>query len=355
VTAGDDAVYTITVTNNGPSDAVLVRVTDPTPGGGVTFVSNSGGGCVGVFPCTIGTVVPGTPRVITSTFNVPLNFAGANVANTASVASTGGTPTPDPNNANNSSTATTPVGPASADLSITKVGPAKVFRGTPVVYTITVTNNGPTGANAVQVVDPTPTGLNFVSNSGDCITAFPCNLGGVPNGATRTITATFDIPTSYAGPEPVANTATVSSTTTDTVASNDSATSSAPLDRVSFNTLEPCRVLDTRDTAGPLGGPALVAGAIRSFTITGNCTVPSTARSVSVNITVTGPTDPGDLRIYPTGSTLPDASVINYGAGQTRANNAVIPLGTGGALDVFCEQAAGTVDFILDVNGYFEP
>jgi uncharacterized repeat protein (TIGR01451 family) len=284
-----------------------------------------------------------------------LNFVGASTANTASVASTGGTPTPDPNNANNSATATTPVGPASADLAITKVGPAKVFRGTQVVYTITVTNNGPTGANAVQVADPTPTGLNFVSNSGDCTSAFPCSLGGLANGATRSITATFDIPTGYAGPEPVDNTATVSSTTTDPDPANNSATSSAPLDRVSFNTIEPCRVLDTRDIAGPLGGPALQAGATRSFTITGNCAVPSTAKSVSINITVTGPTDPGDLRIFPAGSTLPDASVINYGAGQTRANNAVIPLGTGGALEVFCEQAAGTVNFILDVNGYFEP
>ena len=49
----------------------------------------------------------------------------------------------------------------------------------------------PTG---VTLADPTPAGLTFVSNAGNCTTAFPCDLGTVPSGATRTITATFAIP-----------------------------------------------------------------------------------------------------------------------------------------------------------------
>jgi hypothetical protein len=47
-------------------------------------------------------------------------------------------------------------------------------------------------------------------------------------------------------------------------------------------------------------------------------------------------------------------SSIDYAAGQTRSNNAIASLNTGGAVTVRCVQASGTVDLILDVNGYFE-
>ena len=103
----------------------------------------------------------------------------------------------------------------SADLQVTKSGPANAVAGTNVVYTITVTNAGPSDAAGVTVADPTPPGLTFVSNAGDCTTAFPCNLGTLPPAATRTITATFAIPSGYTTPDPIANTATVSSPTPD--------------------------------------------------------------------------------------------------------------------------------------------
>ena len=71
---------------------------------------------------------------------------------------------------------------ASADLQITKTGPASVVPGTTVVYTITVTNAGPSDAASVEVTDATPTGLTLVSNTGACTTAFPCALGHGPGG-----------------------------------------------------------------------------------------------------------------------------------------------------------------------------
>lgn len=122
----------------------------------------------------------------------------------------------------------------------------------------------------------------------------------------------------------------------------------------SFYTLTPCRVLDTRDPAGPWGGPALSAGAVRAFTIAGRCFVPMTAKSVAVNITVTEPTSLGHLTLFPSGTTPPLASTINFQAGQTRANNAILPLGSGGTISVVSGQPTGTVHFILDVNGYFQ-
>jgi Beta-propeller repeat len=124
-----------------------------------------------------------------------------------------------------------------------------------------------------------------------------------------------------------------------------------PLD---FFTLSPCRLIDTRNAVGPYGGPALAAGADRTFTLAGQCGIPATARAVSVNITVTAPSATGNLRLYPAGTTLPGVSSINYAAGQTRGNNAIVSLNTGGAVTVRCAQASGTVDLIVDVNGYFE-
>jgi hypothetical protein len=123
---------------------------------------------------------------------------------------------------------------------------------------------------------------------------------------------------------------------------------------VSFYTVTPCRVLDTRNPTGPLGGPAVVANADRAFAVTGQCGIPATARAVSANVTITLPSSVGDLRLSAAGSALPLTSSINYRAGQTRANDAVIPLGSAGALAVHCDQPSGTVQFIIDVNGYFQ-
>ena len=120
-----------------------------------------------------------------------------------------------------------------------------------------------------------------------------------------------------------------------------------------FYALPPCRVVDTRGATGvPLGGPALVAGEARNLKVRRLCGIPDNASAVSFNLTVTAPTNAGNLRIYPGGSAAPLASVINYGAGQTRANNGVVPLGPDGSIAVQCDQASGRVDLILDVNGY---
>ncbi len=122
----------------------------------------------------------------------------------------------------------------------------------------------------------------------------------------------------------------------------------------SFHTTTPCRVVDTRGPSGALGGPALAAGAVRVFPVAGPCGIPVTARAVSVNLAVTSPTAAGNLRLYPAATVPPVASAINYSAGQTRSNNALVSLGAGGGIEVRCAQATGSVHFILDVNGWFE-
>jgi len=124
--------------------------------------------------------------------------------------------------------------------------------------------------------------------------------------------------------------------------------------RYRFFTLTPCRLLDTRNPAGPLGGPPLPAGTDRSFPLAGRCGIPATARALSVNVAVTGANAAGHLRFHPGGTPLPVASAINYSAGQTRSNNAIVPLSVLGELAVYAGQGSGTLHVILDVNGYFE-
>jgi hypothetical protein len=118
----------------------------------------------------------------------------------------------------------------------------------------------------------------------------------------------------------------------------------------SLYTVAPCRVVDTRDP--DLGGPnPLSAGVVKTYTVIGQCSLPADARSLAVNVTVTQPAGAGHVIVFPGNTTPPNASTLNYRAGQTRANNAIIPLGTGGKISVV---SAANTHFILDVNGYFK-
>jgi hypothetical protein len=122
-----------------------------------------------------------------------------------------------------------------------------------------------------------------------------------------------------------------------------------------FYPVTPCRAIDTRTTAGPWGGPALASGADRVFVLAGRCAVPASARAVAANVTVTQPTrGPGFLTIYAGGTSRPLVSTINYSGGQTRAADAVLPLGALGDAAIFCLQGGGTAHVVVDVSGYFQ-
>jgi hypothetical protein len=116
-----------------------------------------------------------------------------------------------------------------------------------------------------------------------------------------------------------------------------------------FYTVMPCRQFDTR-SASPLA-----AGGTRAVVLTGSpCGIPSEATSVSVNVTVAQPTATGFLTVYPADAPRPLSSVINFSAGQTRANGATLRLsGDGtGSVKIF-NGGSGPVQVIIDVNGYF--
>jgi len=345
VPPGANAAYLITVTNNGVGSATSVQVADPTPAG-LSFVSATGD-CT-TLPCPLGTLAAGATRSFTATFNVPALYAGANpFTNTASVTSS----SIDPVAANDSAGVSTTVsaGAPSADLAVTKTGPAFAARGQNVVYTIVVLNGGPDPATTVVLADPTPAGLAFVSNSGDCTTAFPCALGSLGAGAIRTVTSTFAVPVDYPAPQAIANTASVSAATSDPVPSNNTSTATSRFG--TFYTLTPCRLADTR-SADP---PALQPDLERTFVFAGKCGVPAGATGVALNVTVTEAAALGDLRLFPADVGTPASSVINFKAGDTRANNAIVVGPADGSVALTVRNdSSGPVHFIVDVTGYFQ-
>ena len=128
-----------------------------------------------------------------------------------------------------------------------------------------------------------------------------------------------------------------------------------PSGALGYYTVPPCRLVDTRNPNGPLGGPALPAGTRRLFTAIGSCGIPAGTKSLSVNLTVTTPAGGGYLGFY-AGNAIPlGTSTINFTAGQTRTNNAVLELSTDGSGTLGVESGAvGSVEVIVDVTGYFK-
>jgi len=119
-----------------------------------------------------------------------------------------------------------------------------------------------------------------------------------------------------------------------------------------YYTLTPCRLVDTRL---PAWQPALQPGDERMFVLAGACSIPTGAAALSVNVTVAAPTAPGHLSVYPADVAAPLVSTINFSAGQTRANNAIVPAAADGSVAIKVKNgSAGTVQLVLDVNGYFE-
>jgi len=121
-----------------------------------------------------------------------------------------------------------------------------------------------------------------------------------------------------------------------------------------FNAIAPCRVVDTRNAAGPLGGPPIGALGLRAFVAIGVCNLPAGAVALSANVTAVNPAATGDLLVYPNGlSSPPTASTLSFSTGRTRANNAIVYLASDGSFLVK-NNAAGALDLVLDVNGYFK-
>ena len=122
----------------------------------------------------------------------------------------------------------------------------------------------------------------------------------------------------------------------------------------SYFALTPCRVVDTRNPNSVNGGPSLAPNSARNFQIRGNCGVPTTAKAVTMNVTVTNATAPSFLTIWPSGQVQPYVSTINFDPTEPAlANGAIVGLSTN-AQDLSVYNSAGNVNLILDITGYFQ-
>ncbi|HEX7152053.1 MAG TPA: hypothetical protein VF618_11245, partial [Thermoanaerobaculia bacterium] len=265
--------YTLTVTNAGPSTATNVSVVDTLPAG-VTFVSATGTGwtcneAAGVVTCTMPSLAVATAPAITLVVTAPAT-AGL-LENNVTVSST----TDDPDGGNNSDAFDVDV--QTADLSIVKIDAADpVLPSGNIVYTLTVTNAGPSVATSVSVVDTLPAGVTFVSATG---TGWTCNeAAGVvtcttPNlGVTTAPDITVTV-TASGTPGQVSNSATVSTTTTDTNSGNDTDTETTDVTAAPSADLSVVKI-DAADPVAPNGSIV--------YTLTVTNAGPSTATSVSV-------------------------------------------------------------------------
>ncbi len=197
---GQNVTYTLTLSNSGPENATGVQVTDRLPAG-LTFVSAAPS--AGTYDSTTGIwTVPSLANGASATLRITATVNAARVTNTASITAAD-QPDPDstPGNSNDSEDdqASVTIPQEESDLSVTKtVDNANPSVGQTVNYTINVRNSGPAGATNVQVSDPLPSGLSFVSaapsvGTYDSATGI-WTVGAIaPNGtATLTIQATLN-------------------------------------------------------------------------------------------------------------------------------------------------------------------
>lgn len=221
--AGGAISYAINVTNDGPSDAQSVVMTDALPST-VNFqsITAAGWSCTtpaagssGTVTCNRATLAAAASAPITIQATLAPSIPGAaNIANTATIASA----TADPNNANNSASASTMVlSPASVSAAKSIVG-TTFFETQNVTYQVVLTNGGPAaqGDNpGDEMTDVLPSSLTLVSataTSGTSVANIGTNTvhwnGSIPAGGSVTITIVASIKPGTAG-SPIANAATV--------------------------------------------------------------------------------------------------------------------------------------------------
>jgi NHL repeat len=131
-------------------------------------------------------------------------------------------------------------------------------------------------------------------------------------------------------------------------------------------TFAPVRILDTRFGTGVPGGSHNPLAPNASILVDPQVASPSvpqvgTFSGVIVNITATGPTQGGWLTVYPSTALLPNASSLNFTAGQTVPNLAKVKLGTDGKFRIantdiptLPHPSSGTVHVIVDIVGYYQ-
>ncbi|WP_442506671.1 beta strand repeat-containing protein [Novipirellula sp. SH528] len=235
---GSNVTYTVTLTNEGPSVANGVVLSDAVPTG-LTFVSGTLNGQAATltgsnvtFPAV--NVLAGTGNALTATLTFTVSgTASGQIVNTAQVPDLSANGENDiTNNSDDAVITVTPV----ADIAVSKtVDKTNARIGDTLQYTVTVTNNGPSSAAAVQAVDTLPAGVTFVSGTGPNNTTLSASNGVVTvPGGTLASGASFSFIINATVNSGVTanqvNNVSVSTSTSDSNSANNSASATTGVD-----------------------------------------------------------------------------------------------------------------------------
>ncbi len=268
--AGANLIYTLLVTNRGPSTATDVVATDTLPAGAnyVSATTSQGSATQtnGIVTCTLGTLASNANATVTITVTP---VATGSLTNTASVTSA----MVDPTSTNNSSSAVTTVA-AGANLVVSKKASTNsVYAGASLIYTIFVTNRGPSTATGVLLTDPLPATTQFISaqttqgtsTTNGAGTLLTCDIGTLASNAIAQVTLTVR----PVGAGSITNTASASSAITDITPSNNTASV--------VTTVNPAAELSVVQNASP--NPVFITSNV-TFTVVVKNNGPSLATSV---------------------------------------------------------------------------
>ena len=341
VAAGNQVTYTLTALNAGPSSAASTSITDTLPLG-TTLVSTdpSQGSCSATgqtVVCAVGTLAPSASATVTVRATVAASFTGTSVDNTASVTSATADPTP----ANNSATATTTVR-QDADLVVSQTAnPTTVTAGGTLTYSVTVANTGATDARGVTLADAVPAGLTLLQvtpTQGTCTTTSPvaCELGTITPGSSARVTLLVRVDAAR-DPGTVTNTARATTTTAQTVTTNDAASTDVTV----------VTRADVSLTKSAAPNPVQLGNEL-TYTLTTTNAGPSQARAVVITDTLpegtavvgtpAGCTTAGRTVTCPVGT-------LDVGAGATRTVTVSTPqTAPAGGLSNTATAAAETTD-----------
>jgi len=145
------------------------------------------------------------------------------------------------------------------------------------------------------------------------------------------------------------------SDTTDLILDIDGYFATPSSETYQFYKLTPCRLVDTRQADGNLGGPRLPAQTPRDFPLLSSPCIPSGLHPLAYSLNFTVVPNPsgqplGYLSVWPAGEMQPVVSTLNNPTATVVANAAIVPAGTNGDIDVF---AYNTTDLLIDIDGYF--
>jgi uncharacterized repeat protein (TIGR01451 family) len=379
---GDTFSYTVAVTNNGPSVASNVVVSDTLPSP-LTFVS-SASGCTAAVACpAIASMAPGASQSFTFVVRLDPSYTGdgSDLANSASVASSTAPVEPDPTPAPAPTPApplapgpppppptTTPPPtlppppppPASSGLKFVPVDPVRVLD----------TRDG-VGGVPVGVV-AAGDGVTFRVTGGEV----PADARAVALNVTTTLPAGPGYVTVWPAGEPMPATSNVNVSAAGETAANAAVVAVGAGGAVSAFTFEaahlvvdltgywidpgattdgrftflstPARLLDTRDGTGGKSTP-FAPGERYDLTVIGSA-APADATAVALTVTYTGATAAGFLTVWPAGDPRPAVSTVNpNGPDDIRSNLAIVKVGDGGKVSVFSYQPT---DVVVDIAGY---